>query len=113
MNDFLFNLGDWALLSTIPALALFVGFYFFGSPWRKNRVGRSLMYFALALFSIVIIVSLSVSFGTDYPGRVWVRLVCFTLVSITTWRLFFTLRHIQKNPPPDDQRLLLDDEEGE
>lgn len=99
-NTFLLDLGDWILLSSAPALALFVGFYYFGSPWRKLLVGRSLMYFAMSLLAIVCIVALSLWLGADYPGRAWVRLIGYGLVSFTTWRLFFTLRHIQKNPPP-------------
>lgn len=101
-NDLLQALGDYALLSSIPALALFVGFYYFGSPWKKLLVGRSLMYFAVSLLIINLVVLASLFFGSTYPGREWVRLGGYTLVSVTTWRLFFTLRKIQKERPRDE-----------
>jgi hypothetical protein len=108
-TDILLTLGDIALLTSIPALGLFVGYYYFGSPWKKLLVGRSLMYFAVSLLIISVIVLLSLFLGPDYPGREWVRLIGYVGVSITTWRLFFTLRHIQKNPPIMPDQLGLTD----
>lgn len=96
LQDIIYLSGDLILLTTIPALGLFVGFYYFKSPWRALLVGRSLMYFAVSLLTIVGIVALSVWLGPEYPGREWVRLFGYTMVSVTTWRLFLTLRHIQK-----------------
>lgn len=101
-NEILLALGDYALLSSIPALALFVGFYYFGSPWKKLLVGRSLMYFAVSLLIISLVVLASLFFGPTYTGREWVRLSGYILVSVTTWRLFFTLRKIQKERPRDE-----------
>lgn len=109
MTEILLALGDYALLTAIPALALFVGFYYFGSPWRKLLVGRSLMYFAVALLLISVVVQLSLILGPTYPGREYVRLVGYVAVSFTTWRLFFTLRRIQKTPPPEVEALGLSD----
>ncbi len=100
-QDIIYLMGDIVLLTAIPALALFVGFYYFGSPWRKLLVGRSLMYFAVALLVIIAVVALSVWLGPDYFFREWVRLISYALVSITTWRLFFTLRYIQKQGVKD------------
>lgn len=101
-NEILLTLGDYAILSSIPALALFVGFYYFGSPWKKLLVGRSLMYFAVSLLIINLVVLASIFFGSTYTGREWVRLSGYILVSVTTWRLFFTLRKIQKERPRDE-----------
>lgn len=106
---FLLALGDYALLSSIPALGLFVGYYYFGSPWKKLLVGRSLMYFAVSLLLISLVVLASLFFGVAYPSREWVRLAGYVGVSITTWRLFFTLRHIQKTPPPPLEAIGLAD----
>lgn len=100
-QDIIYLAGDVVLLTAIPALALFVGFYYFGSPWRKLLVGRSLMYFAVSLLLIIAVVALSVWLGPTYFFREWVRLLSYLLVSITTWRLFFTLRHIQKQGVKD------------
>lgn len=74
-------------------------FYYFGSPWRKLLVGRSLMYFAASLALITVIVLLSLFLGPDYVGREFVRIICYGLVSFTTWRLFWTLRKVQKESP--------------
>ncbi|WNN95020.1 hypothetical protein SEA_MAGRITTE_43 [Microbacterium phage Magritte] len=95
-QDIIYLAGDIVLLTAIPALALFVVFYYYKSPWKTLLVGRSLMYFAVSLLAIIAVVALSVWLGTDYFLREWVRLISYLLVSITTWRLFFTLRHIQK-----------------
>lgn len=112
-NELLLLIGDFVLLSSAPALALFVGFYYFASPWRKLLVGRSLMYFAMSLLAIVVIVLLSLFLGPEYAGREFIRLVGYGLVSFTTWRLFFTLRKIQKNPPPDDDEIGLAPEKSD
>lgn len=104
-TEILYFAGDVILLTTFPALALFVGFYYFGSPWKRLLVGRSLMYFAMSLLAIVIAVSLSLWLGHDYFGREWVRIICYTFVSFTTWRLFFTLRRIQTSPPPEADQI--------
>jgi hypothetical protein len=110
-TDFLLDLGDWILLSSAPALVLFVGFYYFGSPWKKLLVGRSLMYFAMSLLAIIFIVILSLFLGTGYPGREWIRIIGYGLVSVTTWRLFITLRYIQKNPPVMPEEVIWSDDE--
>jgi hypothetical protein len=95
-QDLIYLAGDILLLTAIPALMLFVGFYFYKSPWNQFLVGRSLMYFAVSLLVIIATVAASVWLGTDYYGREWIRLASYLLVSITTWRLFFTLRYVQK-----------------
>ena len=89
-QDIIYLMGDIVLLTAIPALALFVGFYYFGSPWRTLLVGRSLMYFAVSLLAIILVVALSVWLGPTYPLREWVRFISYVLVSVTTWRLRFT-----------------------
>ena len=103
MKETLLIIGDVILLTSFLALALFVGFYFAKSPWRTLLVGRSLMYFALSLMLVVFTVSLSLWLGANYPFREWVRLFSYSLVSVTTWRLFLTLRYIQKQQMNDEQ----------
>lgn len=104
-QDVIYLLGDIILLTAIPALALFVGFYYFKSPWQSLLVGRSLMYFAVSLLLIIAVVALSVWLGPTYFLREWVRLLSYVGVSITTWRLFFTLRHIQKQGASDVKEI--------
>lgn len=103
MKETLLIIGDVILLTSFPALALFVGFYFAKSPWRTLLVGRSLMYFALSFMLVVLTVSMSLWLGPNYPFREWVRIFSYSLVSVTTWRLFFTLRYIQKQQMNDEQ----------
>ena len=103
MKDILLTIGDVVLLTSFPALALFVGFYYVKSSWRTLPVGRSLMYFALSFMLVVLTVSMSLWLGPNYPFREWVRIFSYTIVSVTTWRLFFTLRYIQKQPMDDEQ----------
>ena len=103
MTDILLTIGDVVLLTSFPAQALFVGFYYVKSSWRTLPVGRSLMYFALSFMLVVLTVSLSLWLGSNYPFREWVRLFSYSLVSVTTWRLFFTLRYIQKQQMNDEQ----------
>lgn len=105
LTPFLLDVGDWILFAAAPALALFVGFYYFGSPWKKLLVGRSLMYFAMSLLAIIIVVVLSLWLGPEYFAREYVRIIGYGAVTLTAWRLFFTLRHIQKNPPPDLEEI--------
>ena len=114
MKETLLIIGDVILLTSFPALALFVGFYFAKSPWRTLLVGRSLMYFALSMALVVITVSLSLWLGLDYQFREWVRLIAYSLVSFTTWRLFFTLRYIQKQDLDIEQaKATADSEQSE
>ena len=103
MKDILLTIGDVILLTSFPALALFVGFYYVKSSWRTLPVGRSLMYFAMSFMLVVLTVSMSLWLGPNYPFREWVRIFAYTLVSVTTWRLFFTLRYIQKQQMNDEQ----------
>lgn len=104
-TETLLLLGDFILLGALPALALFVGFYYFKSPWKKLLVGRSLMYFAMALLGITVTVLLSLFLGPEYFLREWVRIILYSAVSFTSWRLFFTLRTIQNNPPPTEDEI--------
>lgn len=106
MTNVLLTLGDVLLLTSVPALVLFVCMYFFRSRWRTLHVGRSLMYFALSLLLLVVVVSLGLWLGPNYPGREYIRLGAYGVVSITTWRLYFTLRYIQKRTQDDDEPSL-------
>lgn len=106
VQSVLLLIGDWVLLLTAVPLGLFVGFYFFKSPgWRRNFVGRTLMYLGISLFIYVVVVSLSVFLGADYFLREYIRLAGYLLVFITCTRLFLTLRYVQKNPDKAQQEL--------
>ena len=99
MNEFLStdrlnDVANWILLGSAPAIVLFVA-YFSRSDWRSTRVGRALMYQALGMTLIVLVVLASLFFG-DYPGREYVRLVGYTVLTTVLWRMFFVLRSYQR-----------------
>lgn len=96
IEEFLMRVGNIALLSAVPALALFVFFYGVRSNWRAHRVGRALFWFATSLLAVVALIAVYAFFG-DWPGRPVVRLFVFTGVSFTIWRMFFELIRIQRS----------------
>lgn len=106
MREFLLLAGDYVLLATAIPLGLFVGFYYFKSRnWRRNFVGRTLMYLAISLFVYVVVVSLTLFLGVEYAAREYIRFGGYLLVFITCWRLFLTLRYVQRNPEKAEEEL--------
>lgn len=83
----------FAVLGFLPVM-LFVLFYGVRSQWRATLVGRALMYQSAA-FTLVLAVVMVGIWWPDMPGRALVRLICYGLLVITMWRMFFTLLHYQ------------------
>lgn len=88
----------WAALICLAAFfpyALFVGFYFFRSPWQLNPTGRTLM---LSKFAIMLLLGhvLVVLFVGDYPGRIYVWAGLFVLLSIAGSAQLANLLHLQR-----------------
>lgn len=109
-NEILFLIGTILNLSSLPALLLFIGFYFIRSPWREYEAGRALMYFAVSLAALSLSGALTNVLGPEYVGREVVRIILYGAVSYTMWGLFITLRRIQKKPPAtvDEMRAALE-----
>lgn len=89
-------IGNIALLATTPALALLVGFYFFKSPWKKHKIGRRFMAFAVGAILTIGLSQADVFIGHTYPGHDIIRLIAYGYISVTTWMLFISLRELQK-----------------
>lgn len=96
--DMLNNVADWILLTALPGIGLFVIFYAKKSPWKKMFVGRTMMYLAVALGTLFLVNTASIYLGPDYPFRSVIRVLAYSTLSVTVWRLFFTLRKVQKMP---------------
>jgi hypothetical protein len=94
-EEILLRLGDWALVSAVPALALFVFFYGIRSNWRVHRIGRALFWMTVSLLVVCGLFVLTLSFG-DWPLKPYVRVGAYGFVSFTIWRMFWELRLIQK-----------------
>lgn len=59
--------------------------------WRKTQSGRSLMYFVLALVSVLVLAGLSVLTHMEYFGRAWIRVVVYAAIAATVWNLSYQL----------------------
>lgn len=99
MTEFVNNIADLILLSSLIPLALFSGFYITRSPFEVTKEGRNQLYRTLATVVLLLVVLASLFLGSDYPGREYVRLVSFTALVVFYWRDFFLLRSIQKLYP--------------
>lgn len=96
------------LWAALPGILLFIFFYSRKSPWKKHFVGRSIMYLACSLAFLMVFNVTALMFG-QYPGRWAVRLVGYTLLCGAVWRLFYTLRLLQKNPPSEGPDVIITD----
>lgn len=96
------TLADWAVTLSFPPALLFVIYYAAFSPWRSTVVGRSLMYQSIGMVVVTGVVIASIWLG-EYEGRGVVRFIGYSILTITLWRMFFTLRHYQKMPLPFDR----------
>lgn len=105
---------DIIAYSAIIPIGLFVYFYgtrpwkghrFLRRPstlWRTTAVGRTLMYKAMAWFVYLVFIAASIMWQ-DWPGRVYMRGAIYIAIVTLFWRLFFILRHVQKQPRSDEQ----------
>lgn len=76
-------------------LALFIGFYLALSRWRSTSVGRIVMGLCIALLAILLI-GFSRSLFGQWPGINIVRTVVYLVMLGGLYRLFATLRQIQR-----------------
>lgn len=94
MTQTLETVGTWVLLSSFPAILLFVPLYA-RSRWRTTEAGRALMFQSSGMALVVTIVLLTGFLGFEYPGRPFVRIIGFSMLSIASWRLLITLVRVQ------------------
>ena len=102
------DLGTVALVTAAPAAPLFVLTYM-RSPWKTTAPGRALMLEAVSVTVLVILFTLSVVLGHDFPGRGWLRLFGFGFVSFSLWWMLWTLHDVRRKA---DLYGLEDDDQG-
>lgn len=87
------------LIGGVGALVFTVSYGLF-FHWRRTEAGRSLFYVFASIVILFLNNSLGAWLGPDYPGRVYLRLVIVTAVTITLWRLVWVLwRNWRKGDP--------------
>jgi hypothetical protein len=59
------------------------------------------MYLACSLAFLMIFNVTALTFH-EYPGRSLVRVIGYAALFASVWRLYYTLRALQKNPPVHD-----------
>lgn len=86
---------------------LFVGFYAAKSPWRKTLYGRTQMYRAVTMLSLLTY-ALTARWIHALPiVEIALGLIIYAAVGVMEWRLFFNLRRAQKEGRHNatDQRI--------
>lgn len=91
MTDRLLVLGDGILIVAAIGAIVFAVSYAGFFNWRKTDAGRALMYFVWSLIAVFINNTIARIAGVDYFGREWVRIVVYTAVALTIWRLVLVL----------------------
>lgn len=93
----LFAIGDLIMLVAILGALTFTLSYGTFFAWRKTPAGRSLLYFVCALDAWAI-QSFVARVNPDYWGREYLRILVYTLIAITVWRMVFSLWRAWKSP---------------
>ena len=97
------------LYSTLVPLLLFVLYFGLQSSWYTSKTGRMIMGLAVGLAVLLLVGLLYRVFDPSFIFTI--RVIVYSLVHIGVWRLFFTLRSIQRTnmdgtkDPLDIQRL--------
>lgn len=78
----------------------FVIMYGVRSNWRATPAGRSLMY-AIGSLNIITLMATVHLFTGRYPGIEFVRIVAYTVLAFSAWRLVWTLHNILRSGSPD------------
>lgn len=90
MTEILYTLGDVVMLTAAIGATVFAFSYAFFFTWHKTPAGRSLMYLVLALVTWAVEASIA-RLNPEYFGREWARIVIYTIIAFTTWKLVGTL----------------------
>ena len=82
------------LYSTLVPLLLFVLYFGLRSSWYTSKTGRMIMGLALGLVAILLMGLLQRFWDPGFMDAL--RVIVYSLLNIGVWRLFFTLRFIQR-----------------
>lgn len=105
-----------AVLDIIPNLIaggaclgalFFVLIYASFSNWRKTAPGRSLMYAVASLAGLLMMNTIHLATGR-YPGIQFVRIVVYTALFISIWRLVYALVQILRDGQPITLQSFID-----
>ena len=97
------------LYSTLVPLLLFVVYFGLRSSWYTSKTGRMIMGLAVGLTALLLMGTLQRYWDPSFMDIL--RVIVYSLLNIGVWRLFFTLRYIQRTnedgtqEPLDIQRL--------
>lgn len=78
----------------------------YSNLWRTTEIGRILMYQKISWFSFLLFVLVGI-FTEPYPGEATVRLIIYAALLTLFWRVFISLRKIQKNGPVAAENISL------
>jgi hypothetical protein len=82
------------ILAWIPT-ALFVTFYALFSPWHRSLIGKTLMYFAIAML-VLLTYSLTARWLVEAPDLNYaLGLAAYAFLTAMLWLLFISLRAAQ------------------
>lgn len=97
------------LYSTLVPLGLFVLYFGLRSSWYTSKTGRMIMGLAVGMVALLLVGLLYRVFDPSFIFTI--RVIVYSALHIGVWRLFFTLRSIQRTncdgtrEPMDVQRL--------
>lgn len=99
MTELVNNIANVVLVSLVIPNLIFAVRYFLYSPYERTREGRNLLLQKVALSSLIFVLALSVVFGSEYPGRPFVRLVVFSAITFFFWVELWQLVQVQRKFP--------------
>jgi hypothetical protein len=96
---------DWVSIILIVAalipLVRFVYRFHRYSPWRREAIGRTLMYQKLGMIAILTLALMARVFG-EYWLRPWITLAVFIWLVVQFWRTYLELVKTQEAFPYRD-----------
>lgn len=96
MNDETLRwVGTGLAIQMVLPLTLFLYRYLRYSPWRSTQPGMALAFLAIALDTILIIGMVYLTFP-GLPGWLWLRVICYMILSVSMWWLPILLIKIQR-----------------
>lgn len=99
MTDIVNRIADLILVSLLIPNLIFTVRYFLFSPFERTREGRNLLYQKTAISALLIVLTLSVTLGADYPGRPFIRLIVFATITSFFWTELVQLVLVQRRYP--------------
>jgi len=74
----------------------------YSNRWRQTQIGKTLMFQTAGWFAYLSFIAASLIWSDWEFGRLPIRAVIYIGIVILFWQLFRNLRHVQKQPMPDE-----------